>query len=135
MLAAVNPAALIEQIERYLFSRGVRVAARPFQGANGIAGGLVKLKGRPLVVVDSSAPQVERLMVLADVLCSLNIELASVSMEVRRVVAKARARRRWLRCRLVGRINLNNPIWLQSTRLVRSPGLRACKGNDPQSSR
>ncbi len=135
MLAAVNPAALIEQIERYLFSRGVRGASRPFQTGNGIAGGLVKLKGRPLVVVDSSAPQVERLMVLADVLCSLDIELDALPMEVRRVVAKARTRRRWLRARLVGRVNLKSPFWLHSRPLVRSPGLRACKGNDPESSR
>lgn len=129
----MNPAALIEQIEGYLSSLGVEICSKPFQGASASAGGLVKLKGRTLVVVDSKAPQVERLMVLADALCGLDCEPASLSPDVQRVVAKASAKRRWRRKRLVGRANLPKPLWLQSRLLSKSPGLRACRRNDPES--
>ncbi len=75
----MNPAALIEQMETYLLSRGIRVCSKPFQAKSTSAGGLVKLEGRTLVVLDSMAPPVERLMVLAEALCSLDYEPALLS--------------------------------------------------------
>ena len=129
----MNPLALIEQIETYLSSLGVPICCKPFH-ANGIcSGGLVKLNGRMLVVVDSAAPQVERLMVLADALSCLGVQPEVLSEEVRRVVAKARAKRHWRRKRLLGRLSAAKPLWLQSRLVSRNPGLRACKGNDRNS--
>ncbi len=129
MLATVNPSTLIEQIETYLSSLGVPICCKPFH-ANGIcSGGLVKLNGRMLVVVDSAAPQVERLMVLADALGCLGIQPEGLPEEVRRWVAKACAKRQWRRKRLLGRLSVAKPLWLQSRLVSRSPGLRACKGN------
>ena len=129
----VNPAPLIEQIEDYLSSLGVQVYSTPFQVKSISAGGLVKLNGRTLVVVDSRAPQVERLMVLADALCGLDCEPASLSADVQRLLSKARSKRRWRRRRLVGRVTMPKPLWLQSRLLSRSPGVHACRRNDQES--
>ena len=131
--AVVNPATLIEQMENYLSLLGVEVCSKPFQVTSVSAGGLVKLNGRTLVVVDSKAPQVERLMVLADALCGLDCEPTLLPPEVQRIVAKAKAKRRWRRKRLIGRANVPKPLWLQSRLLSKSPGLRACRRNGPQS--
>lgn len=125
----MNPAALIEQMETYLLSRGIRVSSKPFQARSTSAGGLVKLEGRTLVVLDSMAPPVERLMVLAEALCSLDYEPALLPSEVRRAVKKASAKRSWRHRRLVVKLGLTKPPWLQSQLVSRSPGLRACKGN------
>jgi hypothetical protein len=135
MIACVTPVAMIQQMERLLSSRGVKVSARPIQSSNGIAGGLVKLKGRPLVVIDSSAPQVEQLMVLAEVLCSLDFELALLPTDVRRIVVKARAKRRWRLARLTGRARDHRRSWTQLRLVTFGPGLRACKDHDAKPSR
>jgi len=129
----VNPSALIEQIETYLSLLGVPICCKPFHANGTSSGGLVKLNGRILVVVDSAAPQVERLMVLADALSCLGIQPEVLPEEVRRLVVKARAKRQWRRKRLLGRISVAKPLWLQSRLVSRSPGLRACKGNDRNS--
>ncbi len=129
----VNPSSLIEQIEAYLSSRGVPVCCKPLHAQGIVSGGLVKLNGRILVVVDSAAPQVERLMVLADALGRLGIDPGALSEDVRCLVTKARAKRLWRRKRLLGRLGGAKPLWLQSRLVSRSPGLRACKGNDRNS--
>jgi hypothetical protein len=94
------------------------------------SGGLVKLNGRMLVVVDSEAPESERLLVLADALSCLGVKPEVLSEEVQRIVKKARAKRRWRRKRVFGRVGEVKPLWLQSRLVSRTPGLRACKGND-----
>jgi hypothetical protein len=124
---------LIEQIESCLSSLGIEVCAKPFHSTSSSAGGLVKLRGRTLVVVDGGAPQVERLMVLADALCGLDCEPSLLSPDAQRIVAKARARRRWRRKRLVGKSSLPKTLWLQSRLLSKHPGLRACRRNGPDS--
>lgn len=127
---AVDPAALIEQIESYLLSRGVPICCKPFHTSGMSSGGLVKLNGRMLVVVDSEAPQGVRLMVLADALSCLGVQPDVLSEEVQRIVAKARAKRLWRRKRVLGRLGVTKPLWVQSRLVSRRPGLRACKGND-----
>jgi hypothetical protein len=130
MLAPVDPPALIKKIEGYLRSRGIEICAKPFQIEAPSAGGLVKLNGRALVVVDSKAPDVERLMALAEALCALEFEPALLPPEVQSIVVKVNARRRWKRRRLVGKRNLVKPLWLQSKILSRRPGLHICPSND-----
>lgn len=130
MLSAVDPTALIRQIERYLRSRGIEICSKPFQSNLLSAGGLVKLNGRSVVIVDGKAPDVERLMALAEALCALDLEPTELPSAVQSVVVKAHARRRWRRRRLVGKRNLVKPLWLQSKILSRRPGLRACPSND-----
>jgi hypothetical protein len=129
----VDPAVLIKQIERYLRSRGIEICAKPFQIDAPSAGGLVKLNGRSLVVVDSKAPDVERLMALAEALCALECEPALLPPDVQSIVVKAHAKRRWRRRRLVGARNFAKPLWLQSKILSRRPGLHTCPSNDNES--
>jgi hypothetical protein len=117
-----------------LSHHGVRLSSRPFHSAGTVAGGVVKLGGRVLVVIDSAAPAVEQLMAMAEVICSLGIEFSSLSSEARQVVERARARRRWRRKRLLGRAACNQSIWQSSRLSLRSPGVRACKGNERRSS-
>jgi len=126
----VNPATLIRQIERYLGSRGVEICSRPFQIEAPSAGGLVRLNGRSLVVVDSKAPVMERLMALAEALCALDYEPTLLPPDVQSIVLKAHAKRRWKRRRLMGRRKVFKPLWLQSKILSRKPGLRACSRED-----
>lgn len=133
ILIRVNPAALVRQIEAYLSSRGVPVCARPFQVASLNSGGLVKINGRAVVLLNSAAPPVERLMALADALCSLDFEPESLSIEVKRLVSKALAKRRWRRRQLVGARRRNNLLWLRSRLVLQRPGLRACEANDRKS--
>ena len=129
----VNPSMLIRQIERYLRSRGVEICARPFQIEAPSAGGLVKLNGRSLVIVDGKAFVVERLMALAEALCALDYEPALLPPDVRSIVVKARAKRRWKRRRLMGKRKVFKPLWLQSKILSRKPGLHACRRETSES--
>lgn len=126
----MDTAALIKTIERYLRSRGIEICAKPFQIEAPSAGGLVKLNGRALVVVDSKAPDVERLMALAEALCALDCEPALLPPDVQSIVVRAHARRRWKRRRLVGKRNFVKPLWLQSMILSRRPELHNCPSND-----
>jgi hypothetical protein len=116
-----------------LSEQGVRLSARPFQTASTVAGGAVKLGGRSFVIIDSGAPIVEQMMALAEAICALGIEPAELSREARLVVAKAHARRRWRRKRLVGRALKNKALWFRARPASISPGLRACKGNERRS--
>jgi len=126
----VNPATLIRRIERYLKSRGVEVCSKPFQIEAPSAGGLVKVNGRSLVVVDSKAPEVERLMALAEALCALEYEPALLPPGVQSIVVRAHAKLRWKRRRLMGKRKVFKPLWLQSKILSRKPGLHACRRED-----
>lgn len=124
---------MIDEMALVLSEQGVRLSARPFQSASTVAGGAVKLGGKAFVIIDSGAPMVEQVMALAEAICSLGIELSGLSREARLMVAKAHARRRWRRKRLVGRALKNKALWFRP-RSSPSPGLRACKGNERRSS-
>src|SRR5512142_310508 len=127
MLPGVNPRAMIDWLVGVLSVQGVRLSSRPFQSASTVAGGAVKLAGQAFVIVDSGAPIVEQVMALAEAICSLGIEPSGLSREARLVVAKAYARRRWRRKRLVGRALTNKALWFRARQSTASPGLRACK--------
>ncbi len=133
MLVPVDPPALIKKIELYLRSRGIEICAKPFHMEAPSSGGLVKINGRALVVVDSKAPDVERLMALAEALCALDCEPALLPAEVQSIVVKAHARRRWKRRRMVGKRSFGKPLWLQSMILSRRPELHNCPSNDNES--
>jgi hypothetical protein len=118
----------MDEMASVLSVHGVRLSTRPFQSVATVAGGAVKVGGRVLVIIDSGAPAVEQLMALAEAICSLGIEPSGLSREARLVVAKARARRRWRRTRLVGRSLTNKMLWFGARQSSMSPGLRTCKG-------
>ena len=125
---------MIVEMASILSRHGVRVSSRPFHSAGTVAGGVVKLGTRVLVVIDVTAPLVEQLMVLAEVIGSLGIEFSSLSREARQVIERAQSRRRWRRKRLLGRAGCNKSTWQSSRRSWRSPGIRACRANEPRSS-
>ncbi len=126
----MDPAALIKQIEHYLRSRSIEICSKPFQVVAPSAGGLVKLHGRSLVVIDSKASDIERLMALAEALCALDLEPTELPVAVQSVVVKVHAKRRWRRRRLVGKHHFVKPLWLQSKLVSRRPGLHRCSDND-----
>ena len=59
-----------------------------------LAGGLVRLKGRPIVIVDDGAPIVDRIAALADVLVAVPLPIVVLSPEAKVALARARLRRR-----------------------------------------
>jgi hypothetical protein len=134
MLPVVNPRALIDELTGVLSVQGVRLSSRPFQSASTVAGGAVKVAGHAFVILDSGAPIVEQVMALAEAICSLGIDPSVLSREARLIVAKAYARRRWRRKRLVGRALTNKALWFRSRQGAASPGLRACKAHGRRSS-
>jgi hypothetical protein len=134
MLPPVNPRALIDELVEVLSVKGVRLSSRPFQSASTVAGGAVKLAGQVFVVIDSGAPIVEQAMALAEAICSLGIEPGVLSREARLIVAKAYARRRWRRKRLVGRALTNKVLWFRARQSAASPVLSACKDHGRRAS-
>lgn len=130
---AVTPRATIEEMALILARHGVRVSFRPFHSVSTVAGGVVKLGAQSLVVINGAAPIVEQLMALAEALCSLDIELALLPHEIALLVAKAHARRRWRRRRLLGLSSRNKLMWQLSRSSTRYPGIHACKRNDKTS--
>ncbi len=90
------------------------------------AGGLVTLRGRPTVFLDLSAPEVEKIAVLADALCSFDLRGLAPSSEALRALTLARCRRRRQRRIHRGLRMLPAPVLLASRWRRNKPGLRRC---------
>ncbi len=64
--------------------------------ATRLAGGLVRVRGRSVVILDESAPLVDRIATLADILVSFDLRRFPLSAESTAALGRARVRRRRL---------------------------------------
>lgn len=104
---------------------GIEVRVQPMLGPRVGAGGLCRLRGRLVVVIDAEAPAVERAGALADALGQLDTEGVFMPPEVREILDSARERKRW-------RLQPTRPRSRSERARVRAlpvakPGLRRCK--------
>ena len=82
---------LYEQLETLLIRLGIPVRCEPFDsklfGDLNVQGGLCRLRGSSMVVVDSRAPVADRVGVLAQVLASFDLEGVYMPPQVRELIA------------------------------------------------
>ncbi|MBI5536658.1 MAG: hypothetical protein HY898_28320 [Deltaproteobacteria bacterium] len=80
-----------EQLEALLFRLGIPVRCEPFDarlfGDLNVQGGLCKLRGSNVVVVDSRAPVADRVGVLAQILASFDLEGVYLPPQIRDLIA------------------------------------------------
>lgn len=122
MLAPVDPKDLLRELLCTCRSLGLVIRDEPMRvPATRISGGLVRLRGAPVVILDSSAPVPDRVAAVADALCELAVDPLHLSKEARRAIHVARIRRRRQRRMLrMRRQELTSP-WKVSRLLRRVP--------------
>jgi hypothetical protein len=82
---------LIAELSRALSQRGLSVRSEALYGAH--AGGECLLKGKRVVLLNTKAPPVERLIVLADCLAGQPQQDLMLSVEARSLIQRRLARR------------------------------------------
>jgi len=87
----VNNEQLIGELSRALSRRGLSVRSEPLWGVH--PGGMCRLKGKSVVLLNTKAPPVERLIVLADCVAEQPPEGLELSVEARALVQRRIARR------------------------------------------
>jgi hypothetical protein len=89
----VAPARVLAELEALAGRLGIAVRAEPLAGEilDGRAGGLCRLRGRPLVVVDSRLGTEDRIDVLAAALATFDLDGVFVPPAVRERIEAARA--------------------------------------------
>jgi hypothetical protein len=98
--------------------------------ATRMAGGMVRLHGRPLIIVDDTAPIVDRVGALADVLAGLELPTVPLSVDTKAALTRARMRRRRAKRRAAMGRCVQGP-WKRSRLLSPKPGLHRCdEGSD-----
>ena len=90
----MGPHRLLEELLSVARKLGLEVRIQPFHGGLRSAGGLCRLRGRLLVILDQRADEFEKGRVLAEALGTFDIERIYLAPEARALVEKARARRR-----------------------------------------
>lgn len=98
--------------------------------ATRMAAGMVRLRGRPLIIVDDTAPVVDRIGAIADVLAGLELPTVALSADAKAALGRARMRRRRARRRAAMGRCVRGP-WKRSRLLAPKPGLHYCdEGSD-----
>jgi hypothetical protein len=87
----LNHERLIAELSRALTQRGLCVRSEPLWGVH--AGGLCRVKGKSVVMLNTKAPAVERLVVLADCLAGHDLASLELSAEARGLLQRRLARR------------------------------------------
>jgi hypothetical protein len=88
----LNPSErLIAELSRVLSRRGLSVRSEPLWGVH--AGGKCRVKGKDVVLLNTKAPSMERLIVLADCVAEKPLEDAELSVEAHALVQRRVARR------------------------------------------
>jgi hypothetical protein len=82
---------LISELSRVLSRRGLSVRSEPLWGVH--PGGKCRLKGKLVLLLNTKAPSVERLIVLADCLVELGPADAELSVEAHALLQRRLARR------------------------------------------
>jgi hypothetical protein len=126
----VDPKALLDELLGACRMLGLSVREEPMKvPATRLAGGLVRLHGIPVVIVDSLSPVVDRVAAVADAICELDIDPIRLSTEARRAISHARARRRRARRGLRNRRSETTSAF-RATRIHRSKPLAKRRNND-----
>lgn len=86
-----NSERLISELSRALTRRGLSVRSEPLWGVH--PGGKCRLKGKVVLLLNTKAPIIERLIVLADALAEVPIEELELSVEALALVQRRVARR------------------------------------------
>ena len=82
---------LISELSRVLSRRGLSVRSEPLWGVH--PGGKCRLKGKVVLLLNTKAPTMERLVVLADCLAETPLEDVELSVEARALLQRRIARR------------------------------------------
>ncbi|MFO7177685.1 MAG: hypothetical protein DIU78_003195 [Pseudomonadota bacterium] len=91
------PDALLEELLRVARAIGLEVRTMPLRGAQGSAGGLCTLKGRPVVILNAQVSAIEKCTVLADALSGRTLDEIEMPPLVRGFIrARERTRSRIL---------------------------------------
>jgi len=86
-----NNERLIGELSRVLSRRGLSVRSEQLWGVH--PGGKCRLKGKLVLLLNTKAPLIERLIVLADCVAELPFEDAELSIEARALLQRRIARR------------------------------------------
>jgi hypothetical protein len=86
-----NNERLIAELSRVLSRRGLSVRSEQLWGVH--AGGKCRLKGKTVVLLNTKAPAMERLIVLADCVAEQPLDDADLSIEARALLQRRIARR------------------------------------------
>ncbi|HEY5959148.1 MAG TPA: hypothetical protein VIV60_21470 [Polyangiaceae bacterium] len=120
----VDPKDLLVELLHTCKSLGLTIRDEPMKvPATRLAGGLVRLRGKAVVIIDSSAPVVDRIAAIADALCELAVDPLHLSREARRAIALARIRRRRMLQFLRSRRLDTATSWKRPRLLRPKPGL------------
>jgi hypothetical protein len=82
---------LISELSRVLSRRGLSVRSEPLWGVH--PGGKCRLKDKTVVLLNTKAPLIERLVVLADCVAEAPLDGAELSIEAHSLVQRRLARR------------------------------------------
>jgi hypothetical protein len=82
---------LIAELSRVLSRRGLSVRSEPLWGVH--PGGKCRLKGKPVLLLNTKAPLMERLVVLADCVAEQPLDDSELSVEARALLQRRMARR------------------------------------------
>jgi hypothetical protein len=82
---------LLSELSRVLSRRGLSVRSEQLWGVH--AGGKCRLKGKEVLLLNTKAPPVERLIVLADCVVEQPLDDAELSVEARALLQRRLARR------------------------------------------
>jgi hypothetical protein len=86
-----NNERLISELSRVLSRRGLSVRSEPLWGVH--PGGKCRLKGKTVLLLNTKAPSVERLVVLADCVVEEALDDVELSVEARALLQRRLARR------------------------------------------
>jgi hypothetical protein len=86
-----NNERLIQELSRVLSRRGLSVRSEPLWGVH--PGGKCRLKGKVVLLLNTKAPIIERLVVLADLVAAEAIDDAELSIDARALLQRRIARR------------------------------------------
>jgi hypothetical protein len=82
---------LIAELSRAVARLGLSVRSEPLWGVH--AGGVCRVKGKEVLLLNTKAPPVERLIVLSDYLAHRSLEGLTLSTEARALILRRMARR------------------------------------------
>ena len=86
-----NNERLISELSRVLSRRGLSVRSEPLYGVH--PGGKCRLKGKLVLLLNTKAPTMERLIVLADCVAEASVEGSDLSVEAHALLQRRIARR------------------------------------------
>jgi hypothetical protein len=69
----VSPTRLLSELERVAARLDIELRIEPLGGELGTRGGLCRIRGRALILIDASLPIAERISVLAEALSAFDV--------------------------------------------------------------